>query len=127
MATASFAASGAPPMSFALHAINISPIIISTVLLTLGMMTAQPFAMSMIPQLSGGRRVGTYYGLYYLAAGGGATLGNTLSGLAFDTAETTNMHGLPWLFMVALGAGSAISIAVLARRGQLPEPERNED
>jgi hypothetical protein len=63
--------------------------------------------------------------LYYLAAGAGATIGNTLSGLIFDTAETTGLSGLPWLFMIAIGAGSAVSIAVLARRAQLPEPEND--
>lgn len=100
-------------------AIHLSPILLSTVLLTMGSLIAQPFAMEMIPLLGGERMIGTYFGLYYLASGVGAALGNTASGALFDLSGAWGWPAAPWLLMMAVGLISALCIATLNRRGRL--------
>ncbi len=102
------------------HAANLSPVVLSAALLTLGMMVAKPFAMGLIPGLSGGRRLGTYYGLLSVAGGIAAAVGNSVSGLAFDLARAANLAPLPWLLMLLVGGASAATILSLDRRGKLP-------
>ncbi len=100
-------------------AVNLSPVLLSTAMLTLGVIIAQPFAMSLIPTLSAGRLVGTYFGVYYLASGLGGAFGNFASGLAFDLEHQAGLAGLPWLLLVLIGIASATSVAELDRRGML--------
>lgn len=102
-------------------AIHLSPILLSTALLTLGSMIAQPFAMEMIPLLGGEHMIGTYFGLYYLASGVGAALGNTASGALFDLSGAWGWPAAPWLLMLAVGFSSALCIATLNRRGRLAQ------
>jgi hypothetical protein len=103
-----------------LWTVNLSPVLLSTVLLTLGMLVAKPFAMDAIPFLSGGRRLGTYYGLYYVVGGMSAAAGNAAAGAAFDLARALGVGGLPWLVMLAVGFASAATILALGRAGRLP-------
>lgn len=100
-------------------AVILSPVLLSTAILALGVIVAQPFAMSMIPTLSAGRLVGTYFGVYYLASGLGGAFGNFASGLAFDLEHQVGLAGLPWLLLVLIGIASASSVAELDRRGML--------
>ncbi|HEU4321553.1 MAG TPA: MFS transporter, partial [Roseiflexaceae bacterium] len=100
-------------------ALNLAPVVLATALLTLGSLIAQPFAMGMIPQLGGGRLLGTYYGVYYLALGLGGLVGNLLAGAAFDAARRSGLDGLPWTLLVLIGCCSAASVAALERRGTL--------
>jgi hypothetical protein len=102
--------------------VNLTPLALSCLLLSLGTMIAGPFVMSMIPALGAGRLVGTYYGMYYLFQGSGAAVGNLLTGAAFDLAGPAGQPGLPWATLALLGLGSAVAVATLERRGLLVEP-----
>ncbi|WP_395296799.1 MFS transporter [Kitasatospora hibisci] len=86
-------------------------------LLQLGLMTAQPFVLALIPAFAGGGLTGTYYGLYYAVSGVAAALGNTAVGRAMDGTAAA-----PWLLCAALGLGSATAVARLHRTGRLPTP-----
>ncbi|MFC3764731.1 hypothetical protein [Tenggerimyces flavus] len=61
-------------------------------------MISQPFAMDLIPLLSGERRTGTYYGVYFSIAGLGVLIGNTATGLFVDLARATALPAFPGSF-----------------------------
>lgn len=109
----------APQARLLLDLINLSPVLISASLLSLGIMVSLPFAMDMIPTLSAGRLVGTYYGLYYVISGLGTTLGNLAIGIAFDAGQGLGFGGLPWMLLVTLGGASAAAVLALDRSGML--------
>ncbi|MFB6888292.1 MFS transporter [Kitasatospora sp. NPDC056327] len=88
-------------------------------LLQLGLMTAQPFVLALIPAFGRDGLTGTYYGLYYVVSGFAAAIGNTLVGRAMDSTATA-----PWLLCAALGLASATALARLHRTGRLPAPAR---
>lgn len=111
------AASGATRIGLLI--VNLSPILCSIALLALGTMMAQPFVMELIPVLSRERLFGTYFGFYSVASAIGVTVGNTLTGAAFDTGQDGGLAGLPWLLMILLGLASTIGVATLDYRGQL--------
>ena len=95
------------------------PVCNKIALLALGTMMAQPFVMELIPVLSRERLFGTYFGFYSVASAIGVTVGNTLTGAAFDTGQDGDLAGLPWLLMILLGLASTIGVATLDYRGQL--------
>jgi hypothetical protein len=64
-------------------------------LLTVGTMMVFPFEMVTIAAMSGGRLIGTYYGVYNLLSGLGILAGNLLSGPALDLASDLHLPGLP--------------------------------
>ena len=97
-------------------AINFSPAFASAMLLSLGTMVVQPFALSLIPSLGGNRLLGTYFGFYYLVQGSGTIVGNLVIGAALDTGTSLGLQGLPWLLLLGLGLASAASIAALDRK-----------
>lgn len=100
-------------------AVNLSPVVASALILTVGMMVAKPFAMDLIPVLSDGRRLGTHYGLYYVFGGVVAAGGNAVAGGFFDLARATGLTALPWLALLAVGLACAAGILTLDRRGKL--------
>ncbi len=100
-------------------AVNLSPVIVSALILTVGMMVAKPFAMDLIPLLSDNRRLGTHYGLYYVFGGIVAAGGNAVAGGFFDLARATGLTALPWLALLAVGMTCAAGILALDRRGKL--------
>lgn len=100
-------------------ALTLSPVLLAALLLTVGIMMTNPFAMEMIPQLARERLVGTHFGFYGLASGIGATLGNTLTGALFDAQGSADTLILPWIIMLSLGLVSGGLIWLLERRGRL--------
>ena len=103
-------------------AVNLAPVLLVTVVLTAGMMLAQPYAMDLVARFSGGRHVATYYGLYYATGGVAAAAGNATAGALIDLATRTGLPALPWLALTALGVGSGLAVALLDRRARLPAP-----
>jgi hypothetical protein len=63
--------------------------------------------------------LGTYFGFYSVASAIGVTIGNTVTGVAFDAARENGLLALPWLVMIAIGLASGIATAILDRRGLL--------
>lgn len=101
--------------------VNLGPLIVTSILLTVGTMLAQPYVQSMVATFGGDRLVGTYVGMYYLAQGIGAALTNMAVGAAFDLARQTGLSGLPWLLLILIGVASGGAIAALDRHRLLPD------
>jgi MFS-type transporter involved in bile tolerance (Atg22 family) len=80
---------------------------------------ASPFAMAMVPRFGRDRLIATYFGFYAMAGGIGSTVGNALVGAALDAQTRPGLVGLPWGLMLALGAGAAVALRHLDRRGLL--------
>ncbi|MDP8925142.1 MAG: MFS transporter [Chloroflexota bacterium] len=106
------------------QATNFAPLLLSAASLAIGMMVSSPFTAGTIALLARGRLVGTYFGMYSVGQGIGATLGTMAGGAAFDIAAAVGWAGLPWVLMVAIGLASATGVAALDRRGLLGEPPR---
>jgi MFS family permease len=96
-------------------AVNIGPLALCCLLLVAGQLLASPFISSTIATLSGGRLVGTYFGMYALVQGLGATFGNLVGGAAFDISRASGSPGLPWALMVAVGLACAAGLVGLDR------------
>jgi MFS family permease len=104
-------------------AISFTPLLATAVLLGIATMITYPFEMDTIAAFGGSHLTGTYYGLYNTLAGIGITLGNLLSGAAFDTAATGAASSLPWLLLIATGTASAAGLHALDRARRLePAP-----
>lgn len=96
---------------------NVTPLIVSCLVLMVGQMLAAPFVLATVTAFSDPRLVGTYFGVYGMVQGFGAVIGNIVGGGAFDLARTAGLPWLPWALMVALGLICAISIVLLERAG----------
>ncbi|MBC6460162.1 MFS transporter [Actinomadura sp. HBU206391] len=100
-------------------AARLGPVLACATLLAIGTMMVFPFEMATIASLSGGRLIGTYYGLYNLLSGLGILAGNLLSGAAIDLARSTGITTAPWLLLLTAGLLSALAIRRLDRSGRL--------
>lgn len=101
------------------------PVVAGALLLHLGVMTAQPFVMELIPGFGRQALTGTYFGVFYAVSGIAAALGNAAVGLAMDGARNgggTPAALLPWACCLAAGLASAAGVAWLHRNGTLPGP-----
>jgi predicted MFS family arabinose efflux permease len=115
-------AGGSAPRDAADAALRLLPVLAGALLLHLGMMIAQPFAMELIPAFGREGLTGTYYGLFYVVSGIAAAGGNAAIGWAMDTAGHTGRAWLPWACCLALGLLSAAAVARLHSAGALPSP-----
>ncbi|MEV6309410.1 MFS transporter [Streptomyces sp. NPDC051840] len=100
--------------------LGLLPVLVGALLLYLGVMIAQPFVMELIPGFGRPGLTGTYYGIFYLASGVTAAVGNTVVGWAMDAGGGGDAAWLPWAFCALLGLGSAFGVAWLHRLGSLP-------
>jgi predicted MFS family arabinose efflux permease len=105
--------------------VNVAPLAICCLLLIGGQLLASPYISSTVATLSGGRLVGTYFGMHAVVQGVGATFGNFAGGAAFDLARATGQPGLPWLLMACVGVGCAIGVLLLDRSGVLGQTQRS--
>jgi MFS family permease len=96
------------------------PVLAGVLLLYLGVMTAQPFVMELIPGFGRTELTGTYFGLFYVVSGIAAAVGNAVVGWAMDTAGRAGVPWLPWTCCLAFGLASAAGVAWLHRRRVLP-------
>ncbi|GAB2665143.1 MFS transporter [Saccharopolyspora gloriosae] len=100
--------------------LRLSPVLVATLVLTLGLLMAQPFVNDLIPSFGPNALSGTYFGVFYLAAGVTAAAGNAVIGRVSDLAA----H--PWApsaLCLGLGLASAAAVFVLHRNGLVgPEP-----
>ena len=96
--------------------LRLSPVLLATLVLTTGLMLAQPFVNDLIPSFGPEALSGTYFGVFYLASGVTAAAGNAAIGWISDLAGNT----APWApsaLCLVLGLLSAAAIALLHRRG----------
>ncbi|MFE2912742.1 MFS transporter [Kitasatospora indigofera] len=94
-----------------------APLLLAVLLLNLGVMTAQPFVLELIPAFGRERLTGTYFGLFYLISGLAAAAGNAAVGAAMDASDRA-----PWALCCAIGLGSAAAVTAVRRRRPLPGP-----
>ena len=95
------------------------PVLVTTLLLTLGLDVAQPYALDLVSGFAPVGLTGTYIGLATTAAGITTALGNTAIGYADDLGR---QWSTPWIGPAMLGTlavVSAVAVAVLQRRGRL--------
>ncbi|HET6708833.1 MFS transporter [Amycolatopsis sp.] len=92
-----------------------APALIAALLLAVGVMIAHPFVYELIPAFGRDGLTGTYFGVFYLASGIVAAIGNAAIGWAVEVADR-----LAALLCVAIGLVCAASVAWLHRRGALP-------
>ncbi|MFF7484901.1 MFS transporter [Streptomyces luteogriseus] len=95
------------------------PVLAGALLLSTGIMIAQPFVMELIPGFGRPALTGTYFGIFYVVSGVAAAVGNAAVGWAMDTGEQ-DAAWLPWAGCALLGIASALGVARLHRRGALP-------
>ncbi|TDD57210.1 MFS transporter [Nonomuraea terrae] len=92
------------------------PLVVCTLLLTMGTLIAFPFEMATIADMAGDRLVGTYYGVYNLLSGIGILAGNLLAGGLVDVARSSGAAAVPWVLLAAAGLASAAAVRRLDRR-----------
>lgn len=118
------AGTGAPPSGPTDTVLRALPVLAGAFLLHLGIMTAQPFVMELIPGFGRPELTGTYFGIFYAVSGIAAAVGNTVVGWAMDAAGRGGAGSaaglLPWVCCLVLGLVSAGGVAWLHRTGTLP-------
>lgn len=95
------------------------PVLVATLLLTLGLDVAQPYALDLVSGFAPVGLTGTYIGLATTVAGLTTALGNTAAGYADDLGR---QWATPWISPAMLGllaVAAAVAVAVLQRRGRL--------
>lgn len=119
------AGDGTPPDGTLDAALRVLPVLAGSLLLHLGVMTAQPFVMELIPGFGRQDLTGTYFGIFYAVSGIAAAVGNTAVGWAMDAAQRGGADNgavelLPWACCLVTGLISAAAVARLQRGGGLP-------
>jgi predicted MFS family arabinose efflux permease len=102
---------GAPGPHFA-------AVIASALMLSIGVMIAQPFVMELIPGFAPQGLTGTYFGVYYLLSGIVAAIGTSAVGFVADAAGERAAWA-SWLCCAALGLASAAAVVGLRRSRSL--------
>nr|WP_206325153.1 MULTISPECIES: MFS transporter [unclassified Streptomyces] len=104
------------------HPARLLPVLVGVLLLYAGLMTAQPFVMELVPAFGRADLTGTRYGLFHAVSGVAAAAIGVGVGAAMDAAARGGPAWLPYACCTALGLASALAVALLHRRGALPEP-----
>ncbi|ASU80847.1 MFS transporter [Actinopolyspora erythraea] len=95
------------------------PVLLGTVLFTVGMAVTNPFAMELLPVVGSERLAGTYYGFYYLVSSIVAAAVSWLAGGLLDGFSGSALGWLPWLTLLLVGLAGGGGAALLQRRGLL--------
>ncbi|PKW16582.1 MFS transporter [Saccharopolyspora spinosa] len=95
------------------------PVLLTTVLFTIGMAITNPFAMELLPEVGSERLAGTYYGFYYLVSSLVAAGVSWLVGALLDLTGDAPLRWAPWLALLSVGLLGGIGAAELERRGLL--------
>ncbi|WP_329008557.1 MFS transporter [Micromonospora rifamycinica] len=93
--------------------LRLVPVLAAAVLLTLGVMIAQPFVLELIPAFAGPHLTGTYFGLFYLVSGVLAAGCTAAVGATVGTATGTGVPPAAWLLTAAVGTASAGAVWLL--------------
>ena len=84
-------------------------VLVAALLLSVGVMVAQPFVMELIPDYAPPGLTGTYFGAYYLLAGVVAAVGTSAVGLVADLAGAEAAWAA-WICCALLGFASAAAV-----------------
>lgn len=102
------------------------PLLVTTVVFTIGMAVTNPFAMELLPIVGSQRLAGTYYGFYYLVSSLVAAGVSWLTGALLDHTAATATGWLPWTVLLAVGLAGSTGAAAMQRRGLLA-PDRHSE
>jgi predicted MFS family arabinose efflux permease len=91
---------------------HFAAVLAAALLLSIGVMVAQPFVMELIPGYAPQGLTGTYFGVYYLLSGVVAALGTSAVGLVADLAGDRAAWA-SWICCALLGLASAAAVAAM--------------
>lgn len=110
----------APPGGWtASGALAALPVLLGTVVFTVGMAMTNPFSMALLPVVGSERLAGTYYGFYYLVSAAVVAVANTGVGELLDRFPDGTGRWVPSAVLLAVGGAGAAVIAAMQRRGLL--------
>jgi predicted MFS family arabinose efflux permease len=92
--------------------LHFAAVLVSALLLSIGVMIAQPFVLELIPGYAPQGLTGTYFGVYYLLSGVVAAIGTSAVGLIADLAGEQAAWA-SWICCAVLGLASAVAVAAL--------------
>jgi hypothetical protein len=92
--------------------LHFAAVLFSALLLSIGVMIAQPFVLELIPGYAPEGLTGTYFGVYYLLSGVVAALGTSAVGLIADLAGD-GAAWASWICCALLGLASAVAVTAL--------------
>lgn len=101
------------------------PVVVATIVLTLGVVVAQPFVLDLVPAFGRSALTGTYLGGYAMAAGIAAAIGNVAVGCVADLGIRLDMPWLPWLLLIGHGLAGTVLISVVRTRATFPSRDRS--
>lgn len=104
-----------PPRDLVAGMLRLAPVLVTVLALAVGVMLAQPFAYEIVGELGGERLAGTYFGVYYLAAGLAGAGANALIGAIIDV-WGDRWPWVPALICALIGLGSAAAVLGVARQ-----------
>ncbi|MCM6777987.1 MFS transporter [Nocardia sp. CDC159] len=99
------------------------PTMLATVVLTLGVAVAQPFALDLATEFARPALTGTYLGIFATASGVAAVMCNTVVGYTVDLGARMSVPWLPWLLLSGYGIAAAALIAAMRARSLFPPTE----
>ncbi len=101
--------SAAPASGWVDTGLRLAPVLVAALVLAFGLMLAQPFVNELIPSFGRDALAGTYFGVFSLASGLTAAVGNTAIGWAADLASD-RWAWVPSALCVAIGLISAVAV-----------------
>lgn len=103
------------------------PLLLTTVVFTVGMAVTNPFAMELLPIVGSERLAGTYYGFYYLVSSLIAAGVSWVTGTLLDSSIGSSLGWMPWAALLVVGLAGSAGAAVMHRRGLLAADEPDQD
>ncbi len=103
-------------------ALAAAPVLLGTVVFTVGLVITYPFVMDLLPVVGSERLTGTYFGLFYLVSALITAAVAAMVGALIDLPGAL-LRATPAAALLLLGLTGALGIAAMQRRGQLdPRP-----
>ncbi len=118
MLTAPWLPTGVGADSLAAAAIAATPVLVGTIVYTVGGAIAFPFIMDLLPVVGSERLVGTYYGFFYLCSALVTAVVSWLVGGLIGLTDPA-LRWSPAAALIAIGLAGASGIAIMQRRGLL--------
>ncbi|MFC5995827.1 MFS transporter [Pseudonocardia hispaniensis] len=92
------------------------PVLLGTVVFTVGMAVTNPFTMQLLPVVGSERLAGTYYGFFYLVS---ALLTAAVAAVTGELLDTPGAGPLASAVLLAVGLAGAAGVGTMQRRGRL--------
>lgn len=99
------------------------PVLLGTVLFSLGTAIAHPFMMELIPVVGSERLVGTYFGYFYLISALVTAALSAAAGRLLDLSAPT-LRWTPFALLLGVGVAGCLLSAIMQRRGLLAPAQR---